>query len=159
MSQFIEMFERPEQNKSRLGDFVSIRTGKLDANAASKNGLYPFFTCGTETLSIDTYAFDCEAVLLAGNGEFCVKYYNGRFNAYQRTYVIESKDKTVLSVPFLFAWLQQYAGKLKEIAIGGVIKYIKMGDLTEASIYIPSIEKQNQFVAIAQQADKSKYFS
>ena len=156
-SQFIEMFERPEQSKSRLGDFVSIRTGKLDANAASKNGLYPFFTCGTETLSIDTYAFDCEAVLLAGNGEFCVKYYNGRFNAYQRTYVIESKDKTVLSVPFLFAWLQQYADKLKEIAIGGVIKYIKMGDLTEASIYIPSIEKQNQFVAIAQQADKSKF--
>ena len=157
MSQFIEMFERPEQCKSRLGDLVSIRTGKLDANAASENGLYPFFTCGTETLSIDTYAFDCEAVLLAGNGEFCVKYYNGRFNAYQRTYVIESKDKNVLSGPFLFAWLQQYAVKLKEIAIGGVIKYIKMGDLTEASIYIPSIEKQNQFVAIAQQADKSKF--
>ena len=156
-SQFIEMFERPEQCKSRLGDLVSIRTGKLDANAASENGLYPFFTCGTETLSIDTYAFDCEAVLLAGNGEFCVKYYNGKFNAYQRTYVIESKDKNVLSGPFLFAWLQQYAVKLKEIAIGGVIKYIKMGDLTEASIYIPSIEKQNQFVAIAQQADKSKF--
>lgn len=155
-AQFIEMFKGHKCLPYQLGNYVSIKTGKLDANAASVDGAYPFFTCGTETLKIDRYAFDCEAVLLAGNGEFCVKYYNGKFNAYQRTYVIESLDKKVLSVPFLFVWLQQYAIKLKENAIGGVIKYIKMGDLTNAPIPIPEITEQNQYVEIAEQAEQSK---
>ena len=156
-SQFIEMFEGDKYPKTRLGDFVSIRTGKLDANASSENGKYPFFTCGVETLKIDDYAFDCEAVLLAGNGEFCVKYYNGKFNAYQRTYVIETLDNNVISVPYLYAWFGQYAKVLRGKAIGGIIKYIKMGDLTEAKISFPPLEVQNSYVAIAQQADKSKF--
>ena len=158
-SQFIEMFEEDRFSKYRLGDLVSIRTGKLDANASSENGEYPFFTCGVDTLKIDKYAFDCEAVLLAGNGDFCVKYYNGKFNAYQRTYVIETLDSTALSVPYLYAWLRQYANELREKAIGGIIKYIKMGDLTEALIPLPSLEEQNRYEAIAQQADKSKYIN
>ena len=158
-SQFIEMFEGDKYLKTRLGDFVSIRTGKLDANASSENGKYPFFTCGVETLKIDDYAFDCEAVLLAGNGEFCVKYYNGKFNAYQRTYVIETLDNNVISVPYLYAWFGQYAKVLRGKAIGGIIKYIKMGDLTEAKISFPPLEVQNRYVAIAQQADKSKYMN
>ena len=158
-SQFIEMFEEDRFSKYRLGNLVSIRTGKLDANASSENGEYPFFTCGVDTLKIDKYAFDCEAVLLAGNGDFCVKYYNGKFNAYQRTYVIETLDSTALSVPYLYAWLRQYANELREKAIGGIIKYIKMGDLTEALIPLPSLEEQNRYEAIAQQADKSKFTS
>ena len=84
---------------ARLGDYVRIRTGKLDANASSENGQYPFFTCAVEPLKIDTYSYDCECVLVAGNGDLNVKYYNGKFDAYQRTYIIESLDKTVLSVP------------------------------------------------------------
>ena len=158
-SQFIEMFGGDKFPVRRLGDLVKIRTGKLDANASSENGKYPFFTCGTETLRIDDYAFDCEAVLLAGNGEFCVKYYDGKFNAYQRTYIIETLDSMTLSVPYLYAWFMQYAKELKERAIGGIIKYIKIGDLTEAKIALPSLEKQNSYVAIAHQADKSKYIS
>ena len=156
-SQFIEMFEGDKYPKTRLGNLVTIRTGKLDANASIENGKYPFFTCGVETLKIDDYAFDCEAVLLAGNGEFCVKYYNGKFNAYQRTYVIETLDNNVLSVPYLYAWFIQYAKVLREKAIGGIIKYIKMGDLTEAGISLPPLDIQNSYLAIAQQADKSEF--
>ena len=73
----------------RLGEITQIRTGKLDANAQRPGGPYPFFTCGEETLDIDHFAFDTEAILLAGNGNFNVKWYHGKFNAYQRTYVIE----------------------------------------------------------------------
>jgi type I restriction enzyme S subunit len=59
-----------------------------------ENGEYPFFTCSRKIFSINKYAFDCKAVLLAGNnasGDFNVKYYEGKFNAYQRTYVITIK--------------------------------------------------------------------
>lgn len=131
---------------ARLGDYVRIRTGKLDANASSENGQYPFFTCAVEPLKIDTYSYDCECVLVAGNGDLNVKYYNGKFDAYQRTYIIESNDNSVLSVPYLYCFLDKYVETLRQQAIGGVIKYIKLGNLTEADIPIPSIAEQGKIV-------------
>ena len=137
---------------ARLGNFITVHNGKLDANASSPNGIYPFFTCAVEPLRIDTYSYDCECVLVAGNGDLNVKYYNGKFDAYQRTYIIESKDKEVLTVPYLYCFLEQYVEVLREQSIGGVIKYIKLGNLTEADIIIPSIEEQNRIVAIIKKA-------
>lgn len=131
---------------ARLGDYVRIRTGKLDANVSDENGQYPFFTCAVEPLRISSYSYDCECVLVAGNGDLNVKYYNGKFDAYQRTYIIESLNKTVLSVPYLYCFLDKYVETLREQAIGGVIKYIKLGNLTEAQIPIPSIEAQIEVV-------------
>lgn len=127
---------------ARLGDYVFIKTGKLDANAASPNGKYPFFTCSVTPLKIDTYSYDCECVLVAGNGDLNVKYYSGPFDAYQRTYIIESQNKEVLAVPYLYYFLDQYVETLREQSIGGVIKYIKLGNLTEAPIPIPDIQTQ-----------------
>ena len=135
-------------SKVRLGDYVRIKTGKLDANAASPDGDYPFFTCAVEPLKIDKYSYDCECVLVAGNGDLNVKYYNGKFDAYQRTYIIESIDKTHLCVPYLYRFLDNYIDTLRSQSIGGVIKYIKLGNLTEAPIYIPSIETQNKTVKL-----------
>ena len=131
---------------ARLGDYVRIKTGKLDANASSENGQYPFFTCAVEPLKIATYSYDCECVLVAGNGDLNVKYYNGKFDAYQRTYIIESLDKAVLTVPYLYCFLDKHLETLRRQAIGGVIKYIKLGNLTEAEIPIPSIAEQVKVV-------------
>lgn len=131
---------------ARLGDYVTIRTGKLDANASSENGKYPFFTCSVTPLKIDTYSYYCECVLVAGNGDLNVKYYNGKFDAYQRTYIIESNDKSILSVPYLYCFLDKYVETLRTQAIGGVIKYIKLGNLIEAQIPLISLEEQNKIV-------------
>ena len=132
----------------RLGDYVNIRTGKLDANASSESGQYPFFTCSVTPLKIDTYSYNCECVLVAGNGDLNVKYYNGKFDAYQRTYIIESKNKEMLSVPYLYCFLDKYVETLRKQAIGGVIKYIKLGNLTDAKINIPTIEEQKSVVSV-----------
>lgn len=75
--------------KMRLGDICNITTGKLDANQMEKDGKYPFFTCSKEIFFINKYDFDTEALLIAGNGDIGdIKYYKGKFNAYQRTYVL-----------------------------------------------------------------------
>ena len=130
----------------KLEKLVRVKTGKLDANAANEGGKYPFFTCSRETLFIDEYAFDCECVLLAGNGELNVKYYNGKFNAYQRTYVIESVDKNKLANRYLYYFFVKYLENLKNSAIGGVIKYIKLNNITDADINFFPIEKQKKIV-------------
>lgn len=160
-SQFIAQMQLWETTgmgqKVHMGELTRIRTGKLDANASSSNGAYPFFTCSRDPLRINSYSYDCECVLVAGNGEFNVKYYNGRFDAYQRTYIIESINKSQLSVPFLYRFLEQYVTILQKQAIGGVIKYIKLGMLTDAEIILPNIALQNKLVSFIQQSDKSKF--
>lgn len=138
---------------ARLGDIVRIRTGKLDANASSESGEYPFFTCAVEPLKIDYYDYDCECVLVAGNGDLNVKYYSGKFNAYQRTYIIESLDKEKLCVPYLYYFMEQYIETLRKESIGGVIKYIKLGNLTEADVQAPNCETQHVIVATLKQVD------
>ena len=75
----------------KLGDICQITTGKLDANAQVDNGIYPFFTCAEQPFKIDSFAFDTEALLISGNGANLgyINYYHGKFNAYQRTYVLD----------------------------------------------------------------------
>ena len=128
--------------KVKLGELVKIRTGKLDANAASENGEYPFFTCSKEPLRISTYSYDCECILVAGNGDLNVKYYNGKFDAYQRTYIIKSNGDERLYLPYLYYFMTLYIQELRKISIGGVIKYIKLGNLTDVEISLPDIEEQ-----------------
>ena len=138
--------------KVKLEELVKVKTGKLDANAANEGGQYPFFTCSKEPLSINTYSYDCECVLVAGNGDLNVKYYNGKFDAYQRTYILETiTDK--LYVPFLYYFMHKYVETLRQQSIGGVIKYIKLENITNAIINLPNFKEQ---VDICKKIDKVK---
>ncbi|PTJ34077.1 restriction endonuclease subunit S, partial [Staphylococcus simulans] len=82
----------PDWQTTTLGQLSDITTGSLDANAMVPNGKYKFFTCARETYQIDKYAFDTEALLISGNGANVgyIHYYKGKFNAYQRTYVLDN---------------------------------------------------------------------
>ena len=132
--------------KIKLGDYVSIKTGKLDANASKTNGQYPFFTCSIQPLRIDNYSYDCECVLVAGNGDLNVKYYNGKFDAYQRTYIIESINKRVINNRYLYYLINSKIEHLRNNSIGGVIKYIKLGNLTNIEFNKIDIQKQEECV-------------
>ena len=134
--------------KVKIGDITKIKTGKLDANASSEDGEYPFFTCSKEPLRISTYSYDCECILVAGNGDLNVKYYNGKFDAYQRTYIIEDNSDGRLFMPYLYYFMEGYVEELRKQAIGGVIKYIKLGNLTDAMIELPDVEIQKNIVNI-----------
>ena len=124
-STFLDMFGDPVTNpmglprKTLKSDF-EFTTGKLDSNAAVEGGKYPFFTCARETSAIDDYAFDCEALLLAGNNanaDYSVKHYKGRFNAYQRTYVI-TINESALTYAYARLALEYLLGDLKRFSKG-----------------------------------------
>ncbi|MFC0184513.1 type I restriction enzyme, S subunit [Pseudarcicella hirudinis] len=139
--------------KVKLGEIINVKTGKLDANAQIIGGKYPFFTCSQESLQIDTYSYDCECVLIAGNGDLNVKYFNGKFDAYQRTYIVESRDKIILDVRFLYHFMSKYVEKLRLDSIGGVIKYIKIGNITDVLIPLPDLATQQHIAQVLDQAD------
>lgn len=136
--------------KVKLGDYVNIKTGKLNANVSNENGKYPFFTCGKEILSIDSYSFDEECVLLAGNGDFSTKYYNGKFDAYQRTYIITPKDNYV-NCKYIYYVVTSKIDELKSLGQGSVIKYLKLNQIKNIEFNLPSIEEQERIVQILDQ--------
>ena len=130
----------------KLGDLTKIYTGKLNANAATPDGKYPFFTCSKEVSRINTYSYDCECILVAGNGDLNVKYFHGKFNAYQRTYIIENKRNEIIYMPYLYYFMSYYIDKLRNQTIGGVIKYIKLSNLTDIVIELPTMDVQRKIV-------------
>jgi type I restriction enzyme, S subunit len=135
--------------KAALGAYVTIRTGKLNANAAVEGGEYPFFTCAREVFQIDKFAFDCEAILLAGNnatGDFNVKHYEGKFNAYQRTYVIEINDARLLDYRYLYFQMIRSLKELKDSSLGTGTKFLKIGMIQNLAISVPPTEVQRVLV-------------
>ncbi|MBU2898390.1 restriction endonuclease subunit S [Vibrio hepatarius] len=131
----------------KLQEIVLFKTGKLDSNAADEQGIYPFFTCSPVTLAIDNYAFDTEAVLLAGNnanGVFAVKYYNGKFNAYQRTYVITPINKSVVSVRWLYFRIKHVTSELQQMSVGTATKFLTKKILDAYEVQLPPIEEQER---------------
>jgi restriction endonuclease S subunit len=139
--------------ETKLGQYIHVNTGKLDVNAASEFGEYPFFTCSRETYRIDEAAFEGESVLVAGNGDLNVKYYDGKFNAYQRTYVLNSIDRSILDNRFLFLYMQTYIEYLRSETRGTVIQYLKKAQFTDAKIKLPPLPDQKRIVDLISSVD------
>lgn len=157
-ARFVELFYDKGYPVLQWNDVFSATTGKLDSNAAVEEGEYPFFTCSKEALRIDKFAFDQEALLLAGNnaaGKYDIKYYNGKFNAYQRTYVLGLKEPWSYQ---LFRYqLEDKLVYLQQQSLGGLTKYLTLKILGELDFVIPPMEKQFEFEVFAKQVDKSKF--
>ena len=140
----------------KLANISSMQTGKLNSNAAVPNGIFPFFTCAQETYRINKAAFNTEAVLLGGNnanGVFPLKYYNGEFNAYQRTYIIESLDRNVLDTRYLFYALQPALSKFQAVSIGTATQYLTKSILDNFKIGVPNLDVQKRIVNLLSSYD------
>lgn len=137
-------FELPDGwSWARLGSIANIVTGRLDANAQTPDGEYPFFTCGEEVFKTDTYAFDCNAILLGGNnatGDFKMHKFSGKFNAYQRVYVITTFPE--IDVDYLYNHIRFYLPKLQSQSIGSQTRYLKLGMITDLLVALPTFREQ-----------------
>lgn len=156
-SRFNELIMVDECDKLMFEDLFFCTTGKLDANAAAIDGRYPFFTCAKEIFYINDYAFDQEALLLAGNnaaGKYDVKYYNGKFNAYQRTYVLSLRKQGIYSI-----FKKQLEDKLEYLqskSKGSTTRYLTMGILKNLTFLVPDMEIQVKLDQEIQHINKLK---
>jgi type I restriction enzyme S subunit len=143
---------KKEWQTRNLGELCRIRTGKKDVNEGNPEGKFPFFTCAAEHTFSDNYSFDTEALLIAGNGDVGkVSYYKGKFEAYQRTYVLS--DFAGVLPRFLYLILD---GKLKDTVskqkLGNTMPYIKVGMLTDFQLPVPPLPEQQRIVGILDEA-------
>ncbi len=147
-----EIFEEGRKNgwdEKTFEEALSFKTGKLDSNAMVSNGRYPFFTCAQQTYAIDSYAYDQKAILLAGNnaaGKYSVKYYDGKFDAYQRTYIITPKNENHLDFLFLKNYIIFILNDLKDLSVGANTKFLTMKILNKIKMPLPPLIDQKQIV-------------
>ncbi|GAA7383648.1 restriction endonuclease subunit S [Helicobacter pylori] len=138
----------------RLGDICEITTGSLDANEMVHYGKYRFYTCAKEYYFIDKYAFDTEAILISGNGAYVgyVHYHKGKFNAYQRTYVLDNFSEHIIFIKyFLTMFLQSHIQTNRN---EGNTPYIVMATLKDFEIPLPSLNEQIAIADILSTLDK-----
>lgn len=120
-----------------LVDFLPVITGKKNANVSSNQGKYPFFSCSQDYAWTNNYSFDGNAILVAGNGDFNVKFYSGKFEAYQRTYVLIPYEPKYTA--WLFYAVQYHLSSITSAARGSVIKFITKGNLEDFEFVAPKI--------------------
>ncbi|NPE25139.1 restriction endonuclease subunit S [Prevotella sp. PCHR] len=138
----------------KLGDICQITTGKLDANAQVDNGIYPFFTCAEKPFKIDNFAFDTEALLISGNGANLgyINYYKGKFNAYQRTYVLDLFSENIQYIKWALKVLLP-----KRIAIEKSLSntpYIVLSTLTDLRLPLPCKSEQSFIANLMQSLER-----
>ena len=140
-------FAIPENWKWCYLQFLSqIKTGKKDANYGSENGRYLFFTCAAEPIRCDNYSFEGKAILLAGNGDIGnISLYDGKFEAYQRTYVLtitEEISTEYLYFYFKYRWVDYNTDKM----FGTAIPYIRLGNLQNFPVPLAPAAEQQRIV-------------
>lgn len=138
-----------------LNTIVDIKTGKKDVNEGNPDGIYPFFTCASEPTKSDFFSYDCEALLIAGNGMIGKTHYvNGKFEAYQRTYILSNFDRSV-SVKYLHQyilyWLTRDIEREKQHS---AMPYIKLGLLQSFRVLLPDILEQQKIASVLSIADR-----
>lgn len=131
-----------------LTQVSNITTGKLDANAEIPDGNFPFFTCAPTPLRINTFSFDDDVVLLAGNnaqGNFHLQRYKGKFDAYQRTYVITAKKG--YDIDYIKYSLELSLKHLKRLAQGSQTKFLTIQILDSFQVLDFPYEEQKTLIS------------
>jgi type I restriction enzyme S subunit len=129
-----------------LPEICEIKTGKHDANHAVDDGKYRFYTCSNSYTYCDSVAFNGECIIVPGNGDIgLLFYYNGDFDAYQRTYVLLNIriNPKFLYYHMMFQWRTRNSDK----QFGSTVRYVRMSNFLNYSLTIPSVIEQERIVA------------
>lgn len=135
---------------TNLMSIAKVVTGKHDANHADENGQYRFYTCASEFSKCNTYNFQGECIILPGNGANVgdAYFYDGKFDAYQRTYVVHDIDKKRIIPKFLhYNFLHNWKTIGTAQQFGSATNYIKIGNFENYRVACPSINIQRNAIS------------
>jgi type I restriction enzyme S subunit len=133
----------------RMRYLANITTGDKDAVDKKADGKYPFFVRSDKVERIDTYSFDGEAILTAGDGVGVGEvfhYYDGKFDYHQRVYKF-SQFKNIKG-KYLYFYLKN--NLYKEILMKSAkttVDSIRIPMLQNFNVLIPSLQEQQKIVS------------
>jgi len=142
----------------RLKFLCDIQTGNKDTVDAVEDGDYPFFVRSQTVERINSFTFDCEAVLTAGDGVGVGKvfhYHNGPFDFQQCVYML-NKFRNVAG-PFLFHFLKENFYKVAlEGGAKSTVDSLRRPLFTNFTVPVPPAEEQRSIVAIVERESAKK---
>ncbi|GAA7622356.1 hypothetical protein HpBT025_04110 [Helicobacter pylori] len=136
-----------------LGELTQLKVGNKNANHSSNQGKYPFFTCSNNPLRCETYQFEGKHIIISGNGNFYVTHYDGKFDAYQRTYVVNPNNPNHYVLIYLF--VKSYTNYLKLQSRGSIIKFITKSDIENIKIILPNLKTYAKWNNVLKMIEKN----
>lgn len=139
--------------ESLLGDVSRITTGSSNRQDSHMNGAYTFFDRSEDIRTSDTYLFDCEAVIVPGEGQdFIPKYFDGKFDLHQRTYAII--DFPECHGKFLFYAIHYFRSHFLYQAVGSTVKSLRLPMFQKMKLSLPALEEQQKIADVLSNSDK-----
>ena len=131
----------------KLNEICEISTGKWDSNHSVNNGKYRFYTCAKKHLSCNTKKFSGKCLIFPGNGANVgdVYYYDGDFDAYQRTYVIH--NITIMPEFLMYHMMMNWRDVNLEKQYGSATNFIKIGNFNNYEVSFPELNIQKKIVS------------
>ena len=141
--------EIPEHWKIKRTRFLcNIQTGDKDTVNREDDGLYPFYVRSPKVERINTYSFDGEAVLMAGDGVGAGKvfhYANGKFDYHQRVYNLHN-FKDVSGLFFYYYILNKFRYIIEEGAAKNTVDSVRLNMIQDFWMTIPPVSEQQNIV-------------
>lgn len=138
-----------------LGDVARIKTGSRNNQDKKPGGLYPFFVRSASVERIDSYSYDCEAILVPGEGGIgsIFHYINGKFEVHQRVYKI-SDFASGVNGRFVYHYMRQYFGRhAMENSVKATVDSLRLPTFQNFLLQLPSPEEQGAIVSSLVDAD------
>lgn len=134
----------------RLKYLADIRTGDKDTENSVEDGDYPFFVRSQTIERINSYTYDCEAILTAGDGAGVGKvfhYFNGPFDFHQRVYMLNNFKE--VAGKYLFYFFKENFFKVAlEGGAKSTVDSLRRPMLTNFSISFPDIDEQKNILSV-----------
>jgi len=146
--------EIPEGWKEcKLGDVATIKTGKTNSVDAVVDGAYPLFDRSMNVKKSSKYLFDCEAVLVPGEGkEFAPRYYKGKFDLHQRTYAV-IPNQQICDGRYCYYTLLNGRNYFSLVAVGSTVMSLRLSTFELFDILLPPLAEQRAIASVLSSLD------
>lgn len=135
---------------------MKIETGSRNTEHKTDIGKYPFFVRSQNVEHIDTYHYDCEAVLTAGDGVGTGKvfhYYTGKFDAHQRVYVM-SNFHGITGRYFYNYFSENFGSEVSKYTAKSSVDSVRRDMIADMIIPLPSISEQERIAEALSDVDE-----
>lgn len=127
-----------------------IETGSKNTQDKKDNGKYPFYVRSEKIERINTYSYDCEAVLTAGDGVGTGKvfhYINGKFEVHQRVYIINEFSNKLNGLFFYLYFSNNFLGRIKTMTAKSSVDSVRKDMINKMQIPLPLLYEQEKIAS------------
>lgn len=152
-----EFGEIPEDwEVDSIGNLISITTGSRNTQDKIEEGTYPFFVRSQTVERINTFSFDGEAVLTAGDGVGTGKifhYINGKFDFHQRVYLMYNFGEKVDGYFFYIFFSNSFYDRIMSMTAKSSVDSVRREMIADMKMLMPKKEEQTAIATILSDMD------